>query len=203
MLKVYPVDTHIGKSLRFPDNNQKRDLLRAGINRTLSVPILKQKFYYYITDDFLDFYVKNKKTNHNIITYLQNEIETIYANIMEYNFYDFNYQIPELLDDIVFLFDERDSGINTNLLDDLEELISDLLSKLKEFKEIYPDELSKRYIDVSAVRISDMQQLSNYSFEIDSDIDRTEYIIKNLSKIVAELAKNNIELQKLIINEEK
>ncbi|ASE35358.1 helix-turn-helix domain-containing protein [Mammaliicoccus sciuri] len=214
MLKIYTDDTHIGKSLRFPNNDQKKELLRSGINRTLSVPmlkkkidtpksILKEKIYYYITDDFLDFYVKNKKSNHNIITYLENDLNTLYSYLNEYNFYDFNYQLNGIIDDVTLIFDERDSGVNTNLLNDLEKLIEDILNKLKNLKQIYPDEKSKRYIDVTAVIESEIRIYSQYSFEIDSDIDKIEFIEKNLSKIIKELDKNKNELQRSLVNKDK
>lgn len=211
MLKNYPEDTHVGKSLRFPNDNEKKELLRSGINRTLSVPMLKnkidtpksiltEKLYYYITDDFLDFYVKNKKTNRNIITYLQSELANLYGYIAEYNFYDFEYQLNGILDDITLIFNERDSGIDPNLLNELDNLIEQTLKDLKKIKDKYPDQKSKRYIDVVAVSNSKVKIFSKYSFEIDNENNKNkiEYIKNNLSNIIKELSKNNNEFHKLI-----
>lgn len=217
MLDQYPEDTHIGKSLRFPNEKDKLDLLNAGINRTLTVPMLKnkisspktilnKKIFYYIIDDFLDFYITNHKSNRNILRYAEKKLYDLLHYSTEYNFYNFHYELRDIFKDVTLIFAERDTGIDTNLLSEIDELLKNTLNVLEELKEKYPDKESKIKMDVLAISNKDPELLSEYSFDIDNyenKKNKIEMIHNNLSTILNGLIKNNNSLYKSLSEEFK
>lgn len=208
MLNMYPEETHVGKSLRFPNEKEKLDLLNSGINRTLTVPILKNKIespetilseslFYYIADDFLDFYIQNHKSNSNIIHYIEKELYNLHSHYTEYNFLDFHHELHNIFKDITLIFSESDSGVDINLLSDLDELLEDSLKRLQELKEKYPDRKSKISMDVMAVTNNNPKCISEYSFEInklENKDTKIKMIYDNLSTILNGLIENNNDL---------
>ncbi|WP_436942086.1 helix-turn-helix domain-containing protein [Staphylococcus xylosus] len=219
MLKENEKETHIGKALRFPDTTKRKELLKNGIERTLSVPlyqsklkkpkdILDSKIHYYIEELFLEYYINNFKSNSNVIAYVRNKTSNIYSEITEYQYNDFNLQLPEnnLFKDIGIMFTEKEKGINVNLLRELDSLLEKTFDELDTLKNKYPDQKPQKELEVEAFTIDPLKILAQYSFEIDEpkdNEDRRIAINSNSEKFLNGLLNDNPKLYDSLIDELK
>ncbi|HCU0935910.1 TPA: helix-turn-helix domain-containing protein [Staphylococcus aureus] len=209
MLKKYPKESHIGKALRFPDYQKRKELMQAGINRTLSVPLLKNKFhtpelilesstYLFITDEFLNYYINNYKSNSNILKFLERGLEDLQSTVYDYDLLDFHYELQNIFNDITLIFSSRDKSVNKNLLNYLETLLDKTINEIKELQIKYPD--NKKSEEIIAIAIPNKQPKfkSEYSFDIDigkTKDDKIDKINDELSTIIKNLIKNEPSLK--------
>ncbi|RNH89963.1 helix-turn-helix domain-containing protein [Staphylococcus aureus] len=208
LLKKYPEESHIGKALRFPDLEKRKELMQAGINRTLSVPILKNKLhtpesilensiYLYITDDFLDFYINNYKSNTNILKFIENGLVHLQSTVYDYNFTSFHYELQNVFNDITLLFSNRDKSVDVNLLEYLEILLDKTINEIKELQTKYPDNKKTEEIITLAITNNKPKLKSEYSFDIDTGTTNDEKIKRisdELPTIIKKLIKNEPDL---------
>ncbi|MGD3154162.1 helix-turn-helix domain-containing protein [Staphylococcus warneri] len=214
MLMKYPEESHIGKALRFPNLQKRKELMKSGINRTLSVPLLKNKYYtpekvldnstyLFITDDFLDYYINNYKSNSNILKFVEDGLENIQNTVYDYNFIDFNYELHDIFYDITLLFSNRDKSVDVNLLEYLENLLNRTINEIKELQSKYPDKNKSEEIVAIAISNNKPQIKSEYSFDIDmgkTKDEKIDKINKELSTIIKNLIKNEPNLNNYLID---
>lgn len=219
MLKNNGEDSHVGKALRFPNNKKREQLLKNGIERTLSVPIyqsklkhpkdiLDAKIYYYIEELFLEYYINNFKSNSNIIAYVRDKISKIYNETSEYQYNDFKLELSEnnLFKDVAIMFTEKEKGVNMNLLRELDLLLERTFDELDTLTNKYPDQKPQKELEVEAFTIDPLKMLAKYSFEIDEpkdDEDRRVAINSNAEKFLNGLLNDNPKLYDSLIDELK
>lgn len=217
MLKKYSVDTHIGKALRFPNDKDKLDLLKAGINRTLTVPVLKniiknpedilsQSLFNYIADEFLDFYIKNYKSNNNVISYVENGLSDLYNNLTRYDYYDFHFEIQDIFEDVTLIFSERENSVDTDLIQKLDDFLYNSIEKIGSLKEQYPDNPPNKQMNVIAITNNEPEILSRYSFDVkdyENEENKIEMIQHNLPIILEKLIEDNNDLYKYLYDKFK
>lgn len=212
LLENNPKETSVGKALRYPEKAVINELLKSAIEYTSEVPIFKDKikseedilkneFYYFIEKTFLDYYVKNHKSNNNILILAEDSITNIKSNIIEYQFYDFNLQLPKIFNEATLLFDEYENSVSLELLKEIEKLSNNFLEEINKLKAKYPDNTPQRIINAQVFQNEPLKPLANYSFDIPdikNNKDKQNYIFENLNTTINELIKDNPQLIKWI-----
>lgn len=144
LLASFSKETLSGKALRYFDKeSQERIILRA-VNIALDVSRDKDSnkqlnsikgtngLHFQIESNFVEQYMKDVKTNQNLLE----KLKYISYEIEELTGYD-SYKVYSLND---LLVDKFEASINSNLLEEIEELKDTLSTKIQELKEKYPDE---------------------------------------------------------------
>lgn len=212
LLEKHSKETDVGKAIRFPDRTVINDLLKSAIDYTKEVPIFKEKIkseediikerlYYFIEKTFLDYYVKNHKSNNNILVLAENSINNILSNIVEYQFYDFSLQLPKLFNDATLIFDEYEESVNLELLKEIEELSNKFLKDINNLKTKYPDNTPQRIINAQVIQNRPLKSLASYSFvnpNIKNNENKQEYIFEKLEDIINQLIKDNPQISQSI-----
>ncbi len=119
----------------------KSNFISSFIKNKFHTPelILESSTYLFITDEFLNYYINNYKSNSNILKFLERGLEDLQSTVYDYDLLDFHYELQNIFNDITLIFSSRDKSVNKNLLNYLETLLDKTINEIKELQIKYPD----------------------------------------------------------------
>lgn len=185
LINEYSESTQIGKALRFFDDKKRKSLIINSINRLFNIPILNEKIktlndvkenYGYadwMKDVFYEEYKRLVKTNTNLIYSVEDNILDSLCELEEienakdiYTYFPNDNEFPNLSDSVIRI-QTIDKGINLNLIEELENILSKTQKEILKLKEKYPDE-NYKYDNSTLLKVLDHDTAKSKNLLIDT-----------------------------------
>lgn len=208
LINEYSESTQIGKALRFFDDKKRKSLIINSINRLFNIPILNEKIktlndvkenYGYadwMKDVFYEEYKRLVKTNTNLIYSVEDNILDSLCELEEienakdiYTYFPNDNEFPNLSDSVIRI-QTIDKGINLNLIEELENILSKTQKEILKLKEKYPDE-NYKYDNSTLLKVLDhdidkSKNLLIDTYELEKGRSVNGFIEKDLNTLLRE-----------------